>query len=187
MSNTDVIDYGPLKALIGTWKGDNGMDVSPEPDDTERNPYYETITYEPIGDVTNAESQDLHDLQYRQIVQRKSNDKVFHDESGYWMWDPATGVVAHSLVIPRAVGVLAGGKADIDDDGTVTLRMAAAYDDPDWGIIQSPFMRDNARTTSFFQTVTVAGDTMSYSQTTTLDIYGKEFEHTDQSDLVRVA
>jgi len=81
--------------------------------------------------------------------------------------------------------VLAGGKADIDD-GTVTLRLAAADGDPDWGVIQSPFMRDNARTTSFFQTVTVKGDTLSYSQTTMLDIYGKEFEHTDQSDLVRV-
>lgn len=82
--------------------------------------------------------------------------------------------------------MLVGGKADIDDDGTVTLRLAAADGDPDWGIIQSPFMRDNARTTSFFQTVTVKGDTLSYSQTTMLDIYGKEFEHTDQSDFVRV-
>ena len=33
------IDYGPLEALIGTWKGEDGMDVAPEPDDDERNPY----------------------------------------------------------------------------------------------------------------------------------------------------
>ena len=30
-----AIDYGPLAGLIGTWKGDKGMDVSPEPEGTE--------------------------------------------------------------------------------------------------------------------------------------------------------
>ena len=52
MSRTtiDGIDYGPLACLVGTWKGDKGMDVSPEPDgSTEESPYFETILFEAIG------------------------------------------------------------------------------------------------------------------------------------------
>ena len=90
MTEISDIDYGPLKELIGVWKGDKGLDVAPEPDGIENNPYFETITYTAIGDVTNVESQVLSAVHYRQIVQRKSNKKVFHDETGYWMWDPKT-------------------------------------------------------------------------------------------------
>lgn len=77
MSDTEGIDYGPLREFIGIWKGDNGLDVSPEPNGAENNPYYETIIFAPIGDVTNAESQVLAVVHYRQIVQRKSNDNIF--------------------------------------------------------------------------------------------------------------
>ena len=51
MSHTviDGIDYGPLAALVGTWKGDKGVDVAPEPDGDERNPFYETIVFEAAG------------------------------------------------------------------------------------------------------------------------------------------
>ena len=39
MSENNDIDYGPLAGLIGVWKGDKGLDVAPEPDGTENNPY----------------------------------------------------------------------------------------------------------------------------------------------------
>ena len=32
MAHEETADYGPLKHLFGTWKGDKGIDVSPEPD-----------------------------------------------------------------------------------------------------------------------------------------------------------
>jgi len=180
-------NYGPLTDLIGVWKGDKGLDVAPEPDGTETNPYFETITYTAAGGVTNAESQSLSILHYHQIVQRKSNGEVFHNETGYWMWDAANSTVMHSLTIPRAVCVLAGGTyaGRKDADGRAIIEVAAALGDKDWGIIQSPFMRDNATTTAFRHTVTVGNDRLSYSETTMLDIYGKPFEHTDQNELVR--
>ena len=112
MSECDAsaeIDYGPLAGLIGTWEGNKGLDVSPEPDGWEESPYYETIAFETVGDVTNAESQRLVVARYQQIVRRKSTDKVFHDQTGYWMWDADAGAVMQSLTIPRAVCVLAGG------------------------------------------------------------------------------
>jgi hypothetical protein len=77
-----TIDYGPLTGLIGSWKGDKGMDVAPEPGGSEESPYWETIDFEAIGDVTNAESQTLTVLRYHQVVRRKSNDEIFHDQTG---------------------------------------------------------------------------------------------------------
>ncbi|MEN9451620.1 MAG: hypothetical protein RLZZ369_679, partial [Pseudomonadota bacterium] len=70
MADEVEMDYGPLSALIGTWQGDKGLDVAPEPDGKEESPYFETITFTPIGDVTNAEQQVLVGLRYHQTVSR---------------------------------------------------------------------------------------------------------------------
>ncbi len=163
------------------------MDVSPEPEGTEHNPYFETLEFEAIGDVENAESQVLAVLRYQQIVRRKSNDKVFHDQTGYWTWDAEAGVIVQSLTIPRAVCLLAGGVHSGAEDpaGTVRLAVQAELGDPDWGILQSPFMREKARTLKFNHEVEVDGDQLSYSETTLLDIYGRTFEHTDKNVLTR--
>lgn len=187
MGELSGADYGPLEGLIGVWTGDDGVDVAPEPDGTETNPYFETITFSAVGEVTNAESQTLATLHYRQIVQRKSDGEVFHDETGYWMWDAPNQTVMHSLTIPRAVCVLAGGvySGETDADGRVVLEVAAMLDDKDWSIVQSPFMRDNARTTEFRHRIAVGNGTLTYAETTIVDIYGKMFEHTDGNSLVR--
>jgi len=186
MNTTDENLYGPLQGLIGIWKGDKGLDIAPEPDGTEDNPYFETITCSAIGDVTNAESQTLAVLHYRQIVQRKSNDEIFHDQTGYWMWDARAGLVMYSLTIPRAVSVLAGGRyPGTNPSEELQLEVAAREQDPDWQIIQSPFMRDNATTREFSLQITLRNNTLSYFQTTLLDIYGKTFKHTDENQLSR--
>jgi hypothetical protein len=187
MSGTviDGIDYGPLACLIGVWQGDSGMDVAPEPDDTEHNPYYETITFEAAGDVTNAEEQTLSVVRYHQEVSRKSDDKVFHDQVGYWLWNPATNSVVQTLTIPRAVSLLAGGSATVEGDRTV-FNVRAKDGDAEWGIVQSPFMQEKARTLEFRHQFTVKGDRLDYRQTTKLDIYGDhKFNHTDQNTLQR--
>ena len=186
-NQTSEIDYGPLAGLIGSWQGGIGLDVSPEPDGREESPYHETLTYTAIGDVTNAESQKLAAIRYQQIVRRKSDDEVFHDETGYWMWDAENATVMHSLAIPRAVCVLAGGQwiATENEENGISIAVSAKLDDPDWGIIQSPFMRDHAKTVEFRHDVTVEKDKLIYSETMVLDIYGKIFEHTDRNELTR--
>ena len=180
------VDYGPLAGLIGTWKGDKGIDIAPEPDGVEESPYYETITFEAGGDVANAESQTLSVVPYRQVVQRKSNDEVFHHQLGYWLWDRATRRIVQSVSIPRAVCCLAGGAFDGDTDvDEIVLQVEAKLGDADWGIIQSPFMRDNASTLAFEHRMVLAGDELRYAETTQLDIYGRKFEHTDENVLKR--
>ncbi len=180
------LDFGPLTQLIGTWRGNKGIDVAPEPEGDETHPYYETLTFEPVGDITNAGKQTLVVLHYRQIVQRKTDNEIFHDETGYWIWDKAASTIIQSLTIPRAVAVLAGGQYNNKlESSKVTLEVGAKIDDPDWSILQSPFMKDNAKTIAFSHKISVEKDQLSYSETTTLDIYGRIMEHTDSNELTR--
>lgn len=184
----DGIDYGPLALMAGLWKGDRGLDLAPESDGSvEENPFYEEILFELAGDLTNADRQKLAILRYQQKVYRKSDDGQFHDQLGYWLWDAADQCVMFTLVIPRAVTLVAGGKFDPASirEGAFSLRVVSE-EGGDWGVAQSPFMRDNARTRGFEMTLEVDGDKMSYSENTILDIYGRRFDHTDTSVLARV-
>ena len=92
--------------------------------------------------------------------------------------------MAQSIVIPRVVAVLAGGRyTGATDARVIELAVTAAKDGADWGIIQSPFMRDKARTVSFRHQLAVEGDVLRYSETTGLEIYGRHFDHTDTNEL----
>jgi hypothetical protein len=179
-------DYGPLTLLIGAWSGDKGLDVAPEPNGSEENPYFESIIFSEAGGVTNAESQVLAALHYRQIVRRKSDGNVFHDQAGYWIWDQQRELVMNSFSIPRGVCVLAGGPySELDSPTGVKLIVSSVDGDAKWSLVQSPFMHENAQTSAFQQQLSITADKLVYSQTTMLNIYGRAFEHTDENELER--
>jgi len=176
------IDYGPLAVLIGSWTGDKGVDIAPDPEEgREENPYYETISFEGVGYAKNAEEQLLVAVRYLQVVRRKSDDEVFHDQTGHWMWDKKADTIMHSISIPRGVCVLSSGKAS-QEEGCTVLDIKSDAD----GIVQSPFMKDKAKTLSFEAKFSVSENELSYRQTTMLDIYSNVFEHTDTNVLGRV-
>jgi hypothetical protein len=184
----DGINYGPLAVLIGIWNGDKGVDRAPEPNAEERNPYYETIVFEAAGDVDNAEEQVLAIVRYHQEVRRKSNDEVFHDQVGYWLWDSADDTIVETFTIPRAVAVVAGGKLGQPESlaQELVFEVSAEIGSLEFGIVQAPFMFNKAKTTAFRHTLTVKGDEMRYTETTVLDIYEKKsYDHTDVNMLKR--
>lgn len=183
MSST--VDLGPLNTLLGTWKGEGGKDVAPDPDGIEENAYYETLEFKVVGDVDNAEEQTLAIVQYEQYVRRKINDEVLHHQLGYWTWDAETQIVCNGFTIARRVAVLAGGNVKQTNTETV-FSVAAEKGSEDWGIIESAFMCTKASTQAFKLVLTVKGDSLGYQQTTLVDIYGKkQFEHTDENILTR--
>jgi len=181
----DGVDYGPLHQLIGSWRGDKGLDVAPEPDGEDKLAYYDEITFTPSGAAENAEEQNLVTVRYHQLVRKRKNGKIFHDQIGHWIYEPRTGMIVHSLSIPRAVCVLAGGTLERHGEETV-FQVEATAGSETFGIVQSPFMLAKAKTTAFRLTLKIAGDTLSYEETTSLDIYGRKFEHTDGCSLIRV-
>ncbi|MEM7563808.1 MAG: heme-binding beta-barrel domain-containing protein [Pseudomonadota bacterium] len=183
-----AIDYGPLAGLLGCWQGNQGEDKSPEDDGTETNQYTETIHFIEAGDVDNAETQELAALHYYLDVHRIRDGKAIHHQTGYWIWEAATAMVMHSFTIPRGVSVIAGGQyqQQVNDQDEVVIRVEASANSPDWKIIESPFMQQNARTKKFDQTLIIGPESLSYQQTTLVDIYHyKDFVHSDKNQLTR--
>ena len=102
------------------------------------------------------------------------------------MWDASTNVIMHSLNIPRALSLLAGTtlKDKNYQNGKLEFEVSAGVDNENWGIVQSPFMKEKALTKNYLQKLVIENGKMSYEETTMLDIYGREFEHTDKNELV---
>ena len=118
-------------------------------------------------------------------MKRKSNDQVFHDERGYLLWDAENKTIIQSFTIPRGVAIVAGCLYVGDPNAKEVTFELHASEKGDWNIAQSPFMRDNAKTTSFMHLVKVYDNKLHYTETMMLDIYGRDFEHTDENTLTK--
>jgi hypothetical protein len=173
--------YGPFKNIVGTWGGDKGLDLSPEPDGTEENLYYETIEYSEVGEVVNAEKQRLQVLHYVQKVNRIKGNKDIHHETGYLMWEKETNQISLSLIIPRGLAMTIAGTIVEESDEKVIVEFSTSEEGLD--MIQSPFLKGNALSKSFKRTYTISKGELSYSQVTELEIYDREFSHTEENTL----
>ena len=176
------LDYGPLVGLIGTWKSapNGGVDVAPGQAGSKVgkgkpavSPYYETITYTPAGGAVNASEQHLAALYYRQQVFAKSDNKQFHDQTGYLIYDKKDQKVYDTFCIPRGVCVVAEGAPGT----TMTLKTQSK------GVAETQYMLKTDRTQAFSVTFTLSGNTLKYKQKTDLQVYGKPFSHTDSDTL----
>ena len=103
----DLQKLGPLAALVGTWEGDAGLDVSyhHEDDEVGDTPYRERITFGAFGPVDNGR-QHLYGLDYRMAAWRGDEEDPFHTEIGYWLWDADAGEVTRCFMVPRSTTVI---------------------------------------------------------------------------------
>ena len=109
MSKIDLKAFGPLAVLAGTWQGSMGDDTAPGDDrDVEKNAFREQIVFTPMTSTANHE-QLLFAMSYTRTAWRLKEEDPFHQQLGYWLWDPTAKQVMHSFMIPRGVAVLAGG------------------------------------------------------------------------------
>ena len=156
--------------------------IRPQDDKTAFN---DEITFRVAGAAENAEEQQLVGIRYRQVVRKSSSGLIFHDQIGHWLYEPATHAIMHSLTIPRGVCILAGGKLTTEGR-TLVFDVSATAGDDTFGVLQSPFMKDKARTRAFTMKLVLEDDALSYQETTSLHIYGADFEHVDASKLQRI-
>ncbi len=177
---------GPLAALAGVWEGRQSLDVHPTVDGQHQEPYVERAELEPIDAQTNG-PQLFYGLRYHTRITRPGAVDMFHDQVGYWLWEPATGTVSLTLAIPRGLVALASGPAT---PAARRFTLRAGRGSITNGILANPFLDTAFQTTAFEITVTVEADgSWSYEQTTTLQIQGRSapFLHTDRNTLRRVA
>jgi hypothetical protein len=174
-------NLGPLTWLAGAWEGE-GTDTHPVAEGTEEERYRERIVFEPMDPQANG-PQLLYGLRYHVHVNKLDEPLTFHDQVGYWLWEPATGVVLATIAIPRGqVALAAGVAAATARRFTVTAPTSA--------IVSAPFLERHFRTTSFTMTVALGEDgALTYEQDTVLQITARPdpFHHTDRATLRRVA
>jgi hypothetical protein len=176
-------NLGPLEPLAGTWEG-SGVDRHPVAAGAQTEPYRERMVFEVIDPQTNG-PQLLYGLRYHVHI---NNDELltFHDQVGYWLWEPATKTILQTVAIPRGQVAMARGTAEPD---ARTFTVKATLGSPTAGIVSGRFLDENFKTLEYTLTITVNTDSFSYEQDTVLLVAGRPepFHHTDRNVLRRVA
>ena len=180
-----LANLGPLRPLAGVWEGIKGFDINPDAVATRRQDYVETMDLQPIDPQSNG-PQVLYGLRYHTHIVKPGEVETYHDQVGYWLWEPATGLIMLSLTIPRGQIVLAIGHAASD---ATSFEVKAVRGSTENGICSSPFLEQAFRTDSFRMTVTTNPDgTWSYFEDTVMQVRGRDepFHHTDRNTLRRI-
>jgi hypothetical protein len=187
MATNELKDQlGPLADLIGIWEGDKGDDVAPSDDrGTENNKYRERLSFDHVGPIQNHE-QNLHVLRYATRAWRLGEENSFHEELGYWSWEPATKEVLRCFLIPRGIAVIAGGKAERD---AKSFTLESKNGSGTFGVCVNPFLDREFKIVSYTMNFKmIDANTFGYDQDTILQIPNQKdlFHHRDKNLLKRV-
>jgi len=181
-----LANLGPLAPLAGVWEGVKGADAHPVAEGAERDVFVEHYDLQPIDRQTNG-PQLFYGLRYHTHIVKPGESETFHDQVGYWLWEPEARAVTLTLAIPRGQVLLASGPADPD---ATEFELTAEVGSEVYGILSNPFLNQAFRTLSFRIHVSVHADgSWSYEETTMLLIPDRDepFPHTDRNTLTRVA
>jgi hypothetical protein len=183
----DTLEHlGPLRSLAGIWESALGIDINPKADGPQRRAYSERIELQPIDAQSNG-PQLFYGLRYHTRILAPEEDATFHDQTGYWLWEPATGLVIQTLSIPRGQVAIASGHASPD---ATELVLTAERGRTDYGICSTAFLEHAFRTDSYRIEVVFNPDgTWSYVLDTVLRVHGRDepFLHRDRNTLRKVA
>ena len=181
-----LANLGPLRALAGVWEGRKGIDLNPKAEGPERREYLERIEMQPIDPQANG-PQLLYGLRYHIHINTEEEEITFHDQVGYWLWEPATGLIMQTLAIPRGQSALAAGRAKADGSG---LSVRAERGSTEYGITSTAFLEYAFRTDTYELQISFNPDgTWSYVSDTMLSVHGRTepFRYRDRNTLTKVA
>jgi hypothetical protein len=186
-SDDTLANLGPLRRLAGTWQSQpGGLDINPKADGPERKHFSERIDLQPIDAQPNG-PQLFYGLRYHTRILATDEEATFHDQCGYWLWEPSTGLVLQTLSIPRGQVAIASGQATAD---ARELVLSARRGDTGYGICSNAFLEYAFRTDSYRIHVTFNADgSWSYVLETMLMVRGRSepFLHRDTNTLIKVA
>ena len=180
-----LANLGPLTRMAGRWTGTRGLDVNPKPEGARKQAFIETINLEPIDPQANG-PQFYYGLRYHAHVVKPGEVETYHDQVGYWLWEPRTGTVIQTLTIPRGQTALAIGKASKD---STSFELLARRGETANGICSNPFLEEVFTTIEYRIRVTLLADgTWSYDEDTVMLVKGLKdpFHHTDRNTLTKV-
>ncbi len=178
-------NLGPLTGMAGIWRGESGVDTHLESEGPEVQQYIERMELQPIDPQTNG-PQLLYGLRYHTHITKPGEVETFHDQVGYWLWEPATGTIMHTLAIPRGMVAMAMGTAD---SNAKSFELVAKLGSSLNGICSNPFLDKAFKTEEFHIKVTINSDgSWTYDEDTIMSVHGKDepFHHTDTHTLKKI-
>lgn len=184
VSPDTLANLGPLRGLAGLWQANKGIDINPKAEGPERRVFIEHVRMDPIDAQTNG-PQLFYGLRYHIHINTPEEDITFHDQVGYWLWEPATGLIMQTVAIPRGQVLLAAGHAGPNDK---KISVVAKRGDTKYGICSTEFLDEAFRTDSYRIDITFNDDdSWTYLVQTDLFVHGKPFNHHDTNTLKRAA
>ena len=179
-------NLGPLTRMAGIWEGSSSLDTPPKPlDKPEPQDYVERIELHPIDPQTNG-PQLFYGLRYHTHIVKPGEVETYHDQVGYWLWEPATGNIIQTLAIPRGQTAMAFGNAAAD---ATSFELVAKRGEVTNGICSNPYLEYAFKTVEYRIKVTIhPNDTWSYEQDTVIMVRGQSepFHHSDRNILTRI-
>jgi hypothetical protein len=151
----------------------------------EKQAFVERIELQPIDPQTNG-PQLFYGLRYHVHIVKPGEVETYHDQIGYWLWEPATGNLIQTLAIPRGQVAMAFGQAAAD---AKAFELVAKRGVETNGICSNPFLEHAFKTTEYRIKVTINADgTWSYDEDTILMVRGQiePFHHTDRNTLTKI-
>jgi hypothetical protein len=181
-----LANLGPLRAMAGIFEGRTGSDDHPVAAGTENEAFVERYELQPIDFQTNG-PQLFYGLRYHTHIDSPTEVGTFHDQVGYWLWEPMAEQVVYTLSIPRGQALLAIGHASAD---AREFELTATIGSEVNGIASNPFLLRGFRTTSYRIAVSIGTDgSWSYESEAVLEIPGFDapFHHVDRNTMHRVS
>jgi hypothetical protein len=177
---------GPLAPLAGVWQSAGGYDNHPVKTGAETAVFIEHYEAQPLDPQTNG-PQLFYGLRYHTRITQPGSVAMFHEQVGFWLWEPDSRTILLTVATPRGQVALADGTCEPD---ATSFEVRARRDTTTFGIASNPFLDTFFRTESFRMTVTIASpDEWSYDENTRLILPDRDepFDHVDRNTLHRVA
>jgi hypothetical protein len=179
-------NLGPLTSMAGVWEGSFSLDVPPKPEEAPaQQRFVEHTELHPIDPQTNG-PQLIYGLRYQTHIVKPGEVETYHDQVGYWLWEPATGNLIQTIAIPRGQTAMAFGQASKNATNFELIATRGAMTN---GICSNPFLEYAFRTIEYHIKIAINSDgTWKYHLDATLMVRGRTepFHHTDRNVLTKV-
>ena len=106
-SPTATPTRSPTSGRLTAWRASGRARAAPtstrSPRAPSANAFVEHYELQPIDPQTNG-PQLFYGLRYHTHIVKPGEVETFHDQVGYWLWEPATGIVTLTLGDPARPG-----------------------------------------------------------------------------------
>src|SRR5215471_21613141 len=156
-----IANLGPLRPLAGIWTSATGADAHPVGpgsditgeviDNDEHNVFVERYELHPTDPQTNG-PQLFYGLRYHTHIVKPGEVETFHDQVGYWLWEPIARTIVHTIAIPRGQVALVAGTVEPD---ATEFEVSATAGAEVYGILSNPFLERAFKTVEYRIKVTI--------------------------------